>query len=93
MTDQKAGMADRPAAAVDPGAGTSAEKSFENEGGGSQAPGQPASTSPTGKVEHGVEGAAGPIRQARQTPLMAADGPSSEIRRQLLDQIEGTHDD
>jgi len=54
MTDQEDDTAKRPVVAVDPGAGTSAEKSFENEGGGNQAPAAPAPSSLTAKVEHTV---------------------------------------
>lgn len=55
MTDQKADTARGPAVAVDPGAGTSAEKSFENEGGGNQAPAAPVRPSLIGKVEHAAK--------------------------------------
>jgi hypothetical protein len=53
MTDQKADTAQPPVVAVDPGADASAEKSFENEGGGNQSPATSAPVPPSliGKVE------------------------------------------
>jgi hypothetical protein len=52
-TDQKADAAKSPVGAVDPAASTTAEKTFENEGGGNQAPPAPTPAPPSriGKVE------------------------------------------
>jgi hypothetical protein len=55
MTDQKADAARRPVAAVDPAASTRAEKTFENEGGGNQAPPTQTSPSLSGKVEQAAK--------------------------------------